>query len=257
MTEKNPIRCSCRRDHLPGGRADFKQPSDFDTEQLRIGTKHEKEHTHDESIAREIAMDHLTEDPDYYNKLLHMTRSKNPNRYRIRFWTGPTLVDKLKVAAEEAGYTVEGGTEDIYVVSEGSSADAAAHNFLVDLRKTHGTDFGLRMRSSKLVENPRKKPHPGSRKANPPTREANPKLRPRQEKILKEYVSRGGVAYFYDDLPADVRAALHAVGDQETLHMDVDRWLSDYQFKKRYTNPGTRKTNPSATDNELLKRLKF
>jgi hypothetical protein len=37
--------------------------------QLKKGIKVEKDHTNDESKAREIAMDHLTELPDYYDKL--------------------------------------------------------------------------------------------------------------------------------------------------------------------------------------------
>jgi hypothetical protein len=41
----------------------------FDAEQLRRGTRHELEHTDDECIAQEIAMDHLVEDPEYYQKL--------------------------------------------------------------------------------------------------------------------------------------------------------------------------------------------
>lgn len=56
-------------DRLPGGVADNKSPKDFDAEQLAVGTKHEMEHTKDSKIAREIAMDHLAEDKDYYKKL--------------------------------------------------------------------------------------------------------------------------------------------------------------------------------------------
>ena len=63
------LRKSVHRDRLHGGLADKKRPGDFDPEQLRIGTRHETEHTNDEAIAREIAMDHLAEDPDYYRKL--------------------------------------------------------------------------------------------------------------------------------------------------------------------------------------------
>jgi len=37
--------------------------------QLEMGMKVEMEHTSDEDMAREIAMDHLTEDPEYYTKL--------------------------------------------------------------------------------------------------------------------------------------------------------------------------------------------
>lgn len=54
---------------LAGGRAAGRKPSDFDRAQLRRGTKVEMEHTTDPSVAREIAMDHLAEDPDYYKKL--------------------------------------------------------------------------------------------------------------------------------------------------------------------------------------------
>jgi hypothetical protein len=54
---------------LLGGKADKMKPEDFDEEQLKIGTEHELEHTDDEDTAREIAMDHLAEDPDYYKKL--------------------------------------------------------------------------------------------------------------------------------------------------------------------------------------------
>lgn len=63
------------RDRLPGGLADAKKPSDFDTAQLAKGEKDEaSEHTTERSIAREIAMDHLTKDPDYYRKNAAITR---------------------------------------------------------------------------------------------------------------------------------------------------------------------------------------
>jgi len=40
--------------------------------QIAMGLKVEKEHTDDESVALEISMDHLVEDPDYYTKLSKM-----------------------------------------------------------------------------------------------------------------------------------------------------------------------------------------
>ena len=58
-----------RKDKLPGGLADKKQPEDFDADQLDQGVKVELEHTNDRDLAKEIAMDHLTEDPRYYEKL--------------------------------------------------------------------------------------------------------------------------------------------------------------------------------------------
>lgn len=56
-------------DLIEGGKADKKRPSDFDPAALEEGMKHEREHTNSDEIAREIAMDHLTEDPEYYKKL--------------------------------------------------------------------------------------------------------------------------------------------------------------------------------------------
>ena len=55
--------------YIPGGQAAGKKPSDFDPRQLREGTREEMEHTTDPAIASEIAMDHLMEDPLYYDKL--------------------------------------------------------------------------------------------------------------------------------------------------------------------------------------------
>lgn len=57
------------RDRLPGGLADKKTPQDFDPSALKAGVKVELEHTQDKALAKEIAMDHLTEDPEYYRKL--------------------------------------------------------------------------------------------------------------------------------------------------------------------------------------------
>lgn len=75
--EKTRVRSSVRRkypgigkaDQIPGGKADDKKPEDFDQDQLHEGAKHEMEHTKDLKLAREIAMDHLVEDPHYYQKL--------------------------------------------------------------------------------------------------------------------------------------------------------------------------------------------
>lgn len=56
-------------DKLPGGKADNSSDDSFDPEELKMGIKHEMEHTNDEEIATEIAKDHLSEDPRYYSKL--------------------------------------------------------------------------------------------------------------------------------------------------------------------------------------------
>lgn len=54
---------------IPGGLADKKEPSDFPKDALLKGIDIELEHTNDIQIATEIAMDHLLEDPMYYDKL--------------------------------------------------------------------------------------------------------------------------------------------------------------------------------------------
>lgn len=43
-------------------------------DQIEKGMKVEKEHTSDEKLAREIALDHLLEMPDYYDKLEEMEK---------------------------------------------------------------------------------------------------------------------------------------------------------------------------------------
>jgi len=55
---------------LPGGVGDSTPTSAVDPIQLSIGVQVEMEHTNDHEVAQEIAMDHLTEDPQYYTKLV-------------------------------------------------------------------------------------------------------------------------------------------------------------------------------------------
>lgn len=57
---------------IEGGLADGMDPSEFDQDELFAGIKVEFEHTDDVMTAMEIAMDHLTEIPDYYTRLSDM-----------------------------------------------------------------------------------------------------------------------------------------------------------------------------------------
>lgn len=56
-------------DKLHFGIADNLPDDAFDADELARGTLHEMEHTDDPDVAKEIAKDHLAEDPDYYKKL--------------------------------------------------------------------------------------------------------------------------------------------------------------------------------------------
>lgn len=56
--------------NLLGGVGDNTPSHSVDPVQLSLGVQIEMEHTNDHEIAQEIAMDHLTEDPQYYTKLV-------------------------------------------------------------------------------------------------------------------------------------------------------------------------------------------
>lgn len=60
------------KEHIPGGYADGKKPSDYEKSQVDRGKDVEFEHTDNPDIAKEIAMDHLQEHKDYYIGLEHM-----------------------------------------------------------------------------------------------------------------------------------------------------------------------------------------
>jgi hypothetical protein len=57
---------------LPNGKAKGRRVTDFDPAQLKRGSKVEREHTSNPKVAQRIAMDHLVEDPRYYQKLAKM-----------------------------------------------------------------------------------------------------------------------------------------------------------------------------------------
>jgi hypothetical protein len=49
---------------------------DVINKQLKMGIAVEVEHTTDKNVAREIALDHLNEFPDYYDRLDNMENNK-------------------------------------------------------------------------------------------------------------------------------------------------------------------------------------
>lgn len=65
------------KDKISGGMGDKKTPDDFHPELLAAGVAVEMEHTDDPMVAQEIAIDHLTEDLNYYEKLkeAHLSES--------------------------------------------------------------------------------------------------------------------------------------------------------------------------------------
>jgi hypothetical protein len=62
-----------------------KTKEDFEPAKLKLGAQHEMEHTSQPEAAEQIAMDHLTEDEDYYEKLAAIEK-KNPNKKLQSIW---------------------------------------------------------------------------------------------------------------------------------------------------------------------------
>lgn len=60
---------SGQKDLLTGGDADNLPDRDFSAPALAEGAEHEHEHTDNDQVAKEIAKDHLQEDPAYYKKV--------------------------------------------------------------------------------------------------------------------------------------------------------------------------------------------
>lgn len=63
-------------DVMPGGLSDGEPDSSFDLKSILKGMGVEIEHTNNLDIAKEIAKDHLSEDPEYYEKLEAMEQSE-------------------------------------------------------------------------------------------------------------------------------------------------------------------------------------
>jgi hypothetical protein len=81
---------------LPGGIGDKHKPSDFPKKDLEGMYEEEKIHTSDPDIARELAIDHLTQDKDYYKDLEKLKKSKKAAMLKLaRLWSLPAKISKL------------------------------------------------------------------------------------------------------------------------------------------------------------------
>lgn len=88
---------------IKGGLSSGMLPKEFNQIQLKKGIKIEMEHTGDKRIAREIAMDHLVEDPKYYDHLIAMEKSvekKKSRKYMV--YTPAYVAGDLPVIATDA-----------------------------------------------------------------------------------------------------------------------------------------------------------
>ena len=126
-----------RRGKIPGGKAEGKTVSDIARKHgvsvsaaeaaIRKGTRIEKEHTTDAAIAREIAKDHVYENPRYYDMLAKIEgRHKGRKRKEEK-------EDKSEVKEEAPANNVGGGK--IAGTSPGEQPPIKSY---LDLRKNLG-----------------------------------------------------------------------------------------------------------------------
>lgn len=86
-----------KKDLMPGGKGDDKPDSAFDKEQLEAGAKLEaEEHGLDPARAREIAKDHLSENPNYYKRSMKKAWPKDEKENQANAASHAVLQDVLE-----------------------------------------------------------------------------------------------------------------------------------------------------------------
>jgi len=128
---------SLKKDELKGGLADKKTEKDFSSRAIRQGTKVEREHTKNKKIAKEIAMDHLSEDKDYYIKLKQIEKNSKKSIKKK---------DKLRIDKESDGkQELDYGKEEL----DKFGARAAQSNYQ-DSQQDY--DFSLKQLKDKWIK---------------------------------------------------------------------------------------------------------
>jgi hypothetical protein len=92
---------SGQNDLLPGGKADNLPDREISPVALAEGAEHEHEHTNNDQVAKEIAKDHLSEDPRYYKKVKIIEESKSASSEQIKMPPKPAGVPKQDTAPPE------------------------------------------------------------------------------------------------------------------------------------------------------------
>lgn len=146
-------------DVIPGGLSDDMTPQQIadkhgvDISEIEAalvkGVKVEMEHTDDEKIAHEVAMDHLFEDPKYYDKLADMEKES------IEVEEGNAFGDAVRKAKEagEEEFEFDGKT---YKVEESAKDEQKAMELyvqLVDLKKGKHSEAELKGMSDEELFN--------------------------------------------------------------------------------------------------------
>lgn len=113
-----------RVDKLHGGLADDADMDDFDPSQMEMGMDVESEHTDSPEIAREITMDHLEENPEYYTHLDKMeTQMEEENPIRSSSQYFPKY---MRESSEP--FKTDKGNKDYFKVNTKGGITADAQN---------------------------------------------------------------------------------------------------------------------------------
>lgn len=94
---KNLSEAAAKKQKLKGGKGDKLTPDQVNYYEFKKGWKHELEHTDDIDKAKEIALDHLAEDPMYYTRL-DMIEIKTNKKKRTDL---PVDISKKKAAVKD------------------------------------------------------------------------------------------------------------------------------------------------------------
>lgn len=131
------------KDQIPGGKADKKKPEDFDQEQLKMGIEIEMEHVDDKKKAEEIAMDHLTEIPDYYTRLKKMEKKAGvdeewEDKFNMKSFMQASKqrvfaahANKVKKARENLAKKIKANPEDLEFIGKEEYGEGTGYYFNV------------------------------------------------------------------------------------------------------------------------------
>ena len=131
---------------IKGGKADkmttkdiadkFKVPVDKIQSQIQKGIKIEMEHTDDKEKATEIAMDHVTEFPDYYDRLINMEKAAEKEFETVNESQRNLIKRLLREEIEEGKFARTLGTLGMAASTLASPSASAMHNDPLKIEKT-------------------------------------------------------------------------------------------------------------------------
>jgi len=145
---------SSRKDQIPGGLADRRSAKSFPEKKLVTGKKVEREHTSNEQIAEEIAMDHLTEDPKYYTKLKKIEKMAYAQGQRDAF----AKFGGASAAAPDGASSYASSGSPVATTHHNDSAQNVSQNFRYNASLSDPSNFTQPARTNSTMRGGNKPP---------------------------------------------------------------------------------------------------